>query len=99
MEDRLTVSIEELRQVCQALLDHVAAIEGTEIQLDQDFFWAIPPSELYNVYSPPQALTVGQLSESWANLQALVQDDESVNAYSLVWLADILRAIGYVVVR
>jgi hypothetical protein len=41
-------------------------------------------------------LTIGQLSESWDNLKRERQsNDESTIGYAAVWLADVLKAIGY----
>jgi len=99
MVDQLAVSVAELRQVCSQLLDHLASVDGPDVHLDKDFFWAIPKEELYNVYATPERLTVGQLSESWANLTAILADESPTNAFALVWLADVLRAIGQAVVR
>lgn len=65
----------------------------------KDHFWAIPAEQLYNVYASPQELTIGQLSESWANLTDLIGDGLPPNSYALVWLPDVLRAIGLEVVR
>jgi hypothetical protein len=99
MVERLTVPIDELRLVCSRLLDHLASAEGNEVQLEKDFFWAIPPEQLYNVDASPQDLTIGQLSESWKNLTNILGDDSPTNAFALVWLADVLRAIGQEIVR
>lgn len=99
MADQLVLSVAELRRVCGQLLDHLDTVEGPDVRLDRDFFWAIPAEKLYNVYATPEGLTVGQLSESWTNLTAILAEQAPVNAFALVWLADILRAIGQAVVR
>jgi hypothetical protein len=66
----VTISVADLRESCMVLLDHLASLEEGTIQLEMDYFWSIPETELYNVYSKTAHLTVGQLSESWENLAA-----------------------------
>jgi hypothetical protein len=90
------VSLAELRRLVDVLLSHVeAAVAGDAVELGKDYFWSIPADELYDVYKQPDALTIGQLSESWQFLRDLLADENRVLAYHLVWLADVLRAIGH----
>jgi hypothetical protein len=49
---------------------------------------------LYNLYNEPIALTIGQLSETWQHLESLTSGQDQPMGYHLVWLADIIRAIG-----
>jgi hypothetical protein len=81
------------------LLDHVAAIEGETVCVDDRMFWAIPADTRYDVYEQPSELTIGQLGESLDSLSSMMRSDEDVVAYGLVWLADILRAVGEQTVR
>lgn len=94
-----TVSVELLRQIMNRALDHVRDVGGDTIELEQDFFWSVPPHELYDVYIRPEELTIGQITESWGNLTVLQQDGEPVTAYVLVWVADVLRALGHQLYR
>jgi len=57
-------------------------------------FWSIPPDALYDVYQEPPELTIGQLTESWDNLRRLGEDEPGFGL-DLVWLSDVLRAIGH----
>lgn len=94
-----TVSVELLRKIMNRALDHVRDVGGDTIHLERDFFWSISPDELYDVYTRPEELNIGQLTESWGNLTALQQDSEPVVAYAFVWIADVLRALGHQVYR
>jgi hypothetical protein len=98
MTERLTVSLDDVRLVLSRVLDQLVDTEGGEIQLENDYFWAIPSEQLYNVYASPKDLTIGQLSESWRNLQGILDEGAPPNAYALVWLGDVLRAIGQAIV-
>lgn len=96
--DPLTVPFSELRNAFELVLAHVEAMATAQsITLDQDVFWSIPAEELYDVYNTPSDLTIGQLSESWQHLRDLLADENRVLGYHLVWLADVLRAIGQTV--
>ncbi len=90
-----TVSFAELRKSFDVALTHIEAITGTNsIAVERDYFWSIPPDELYDAYNLPSDPTIGQVSESWQHLRDVVAEPDRVLGYHLVWLADVLRAIG-----
>ncbi|MCP9621934.1 hypothetical protein FOH10_31265 [Nocardia otitidiscaviarum] len=94
-EWHLDVSLTELRRSFNLLLDHVEATTGGDIvRLDEDYFWSIPQDELYVVDRVPPNLTMGQLSWSWQHLTDLLADPDQAIGYHLVWLAEVLRAVG-----
>lgn len=99
MSDRLYVPVDVLRRAAEVLLAHVEQIEGSEVALDKDYYWAIAPEQLYDVYNNPVDLTIGQLTECLANLQTVVEEPGSSVSYALVWLADLMRAVGQSVVH
>lgn len=90
---------DQLRAALATLLDHVDAVNGPVVRLDRDYFWSVPPDAAYDVYSQPEALTIGQLSESIDNLELMVRDPESALSFGLVWLGGVLRAVGHTVVH
>lgn len=95
-EWQLHVSLTELRRTIDLLMDHVAAAaDGDTVDLDQDYFWSIGEDELYEVYNTPSDLTLGQLSWSWGHLTDLLSDPDGAIGYHLVWLSEVLRAIGH----
>jgi hypothetical protein len=91
----MTIEISKLREVISVLLDHLEEVHGGVVDLDADFFWNIPKESLYDPYQQPTELTLGQLTESWRNIESIRSDSDDVINYGLVWLADVLRAIGY----
>jgi hypothetical protein len=93
-----TISLADLRAITAKLLDHLAEVRGEAVSIPHDYFWSIPGDQLYDVYSDPHDLEVGQLFESWDFLRANLTGETDPLAYGLVWLADILRAIGLEVV-
>lgn len=99
MLEQLHVPIEVLRQASKALLDHLEAIEGASVALDIDHFWRIAPEQLFNVYNEPNDFTIGQLAECLESLAQIADDPARATSFALVWLADLLHAIGQTVVR
>ncbi len=94
--DPLHVPLAELREAFDIVLNHIeAATKSSAVDLEEDYFWSIPPATQYDVYDSPADLTIGQLSESWQNIKDLLADPDHVVGYHLVWLADVLRAMGH----
>ncbi|WP_329128245.1 hypothetical protein [Streptomyces sp. NBC_01465] len=62
--------------------------------LKEDLFWSVSADELFSVGAEPQALTIVQLSESWQHLEDLLAHEDRAVGYHLVWLANVIRAIG-----
>jgi len=91
----LSVSLADLRRSFDLLLSRMEATSADgSVVLDQDLFWSVPSDGLYDVTREPQALTIGQLSESWQQLTDLLADQDRAVGHHLVWLADVLRAMG-----
>ncbi|MFF5445192.1 hypothetical protein [Streptomyces sp. NPDC012888] len=88
------VSVDRLRAVFDLLLDHVAPSPAASITVEREAFWSIPADAAYDVYGEPGDLTIGMVSESWAQLERMVEDPERVVGHGFVWLAEVLRAIG-----
>jgi hypothetical protein len=93
-EPVVRVPVDQLRQVFELLIRHVGGESSSELAISRDYFWSIPSPARYDVYKEPGELTIGQVSESWANLQGMLEDDSKVLGFGFVWLADVLRAIG-----
>ncbi|MEU0784662.1 hypothetical protein ABZ341_24190 [Streptomyces sp. NPDC006173] len=88
------IPIDQLRRVLDLALLHVEASAGPTLSLKEDLFWSVPIDELYDVGSEPRALTLGQLSQSWQHLEELLARPDQAVGHHLVWLADVIRAIG-----
>jgi hypothetical protein len=94
MGDGPEVPLAELREVIELLLAH-AERAGGSVTLEHDLFWELPPERRHDFGQEPAEHTVGRLSESWAHLTAMADDPDRVVGYGLVWLADVLRALGH----
>jgi hypothetical protein len=94
MNHDLTIQIPRLRRAFELIADHLAESEGTALSLGNDYFWAIPADELYNVYSRPTEMSIGQLSESWQHIEDVIDGKTDIVTYHLIWLSDVLRAVA-----
>jgi hypothetical protein len=93
------VPVATLRRAADVLLEHLEELEGPVVSLDNDYFWAIPPEQLYDVMHQPSELTIGQLTECLEHLDALITDPTQATSYALVWFADLARAVGQAVIK
>ncbi|MDF6066846.1 MULTISPECIES: hypothetical protein [Streptomyces] len=93
------IPLDQLRRAFELALQHVEASTGNAVTLEHDYFWSTPGDELYDVPNEPSTLTIGQLSESWQHLEDLLAHEDRAVGYHLIWLADVIRAIGHSTVR
>jgi hypothetical protein len=89
----LRISVDELRQIADLLLDYVTSRHGESMDLERSHFWSVPVMESFDLADQPD-LTVGSIAESWGHLTDMRTDGSKVVGYGLVWLADALRAIA-----
>jgi hypothetical protein len=89
------ITVEELRELFNILMDHLEKTGTVSVKLDRDFFWSLPQDQLYNVYEEPKNLNIAQLSESLDFLNQIRLGQREPVGFALVWLADVLRAIGH----
>lgn len=93
-EPVVQVQVDELRRVFGLLMAHISKNNDGRMVTSRDYFWSIPVPGRYDVYKEPSEFTIGQVSESWENLRGILDGRSEALGYGLVWLADVLRAIG-----
>jgi hypothetical protein len=87
------IAVDDLKKALDILLARVADDHGI-VRVDRDAFWAVPSQDAYDIYREPSELTIGLVSESMANISALLLEPDRAIDYGLVWLAEVLRAVG-----
>lgn len=93
------VNIGELRGILNDLLDHVEAINGPDLRLDQDYYWGVDSDLLYDMTKEvPKADRVGSLGDSWEFLLNLRKQEGDIKgagpSLMLIHAAPLLRYIG-----
>lgn len=92
----MKLNIAELEQVLTTLLTELREQNGAEIEIEkEDFYWTIPPENLYNPYEKPQELMLGQLSDDLEHLHKLATHELPVVGNDFVKLSSIFQIIGY----
>lgn len=91
----MDIDTRELRRIFDRVITHIEESNGSTVKLDYDFFFSVPFPEIYAVDTVQHPmLTIGQLTESWANLRRTDEPGETI-AFDAVWLGDLLKAIGH----
>jgi hypothetical protein len=92
----MRISLGEVRDVCGKLLSHVDPDGQRRVDISKDFYWNVPQSVKYDRYDAPKEdqLDVGQLSDDWERLQAILSGKSPPVGAALVWLGAILSAIS-----
>ncbi len=93
MSETTTVTVDELRRASEAMLDWLEQWAGESVEIDVDLFWWIDAKEVYNPYRNPKDLSIGSIDDSIDLLRRIVDADEPI-ANGLVWLSQLLRAVG-----
>ena len=95
----MKVTTEEMRRAANILIDHLENLGEREIVIDDDFYWNIPETEMYNPYERPVNLDMGQLSDDLEEIRKLIAKKSLCVSYGLVWLSSIFRRVGEMIVR
>jgi hypothetical protein len=90
----MKITTEDLRKTFEALVDHLDETGQASVELPWDFYWDLSAEELYDPYSDPKDLSLGQLSDDWNRLLQISNGEMPAVGYALVWLSSILRAVG-----
>lgn len=95
----MRISTEEALLAAQKIVQHLEQAGWKEIEISQDFYWDISAERRYDPYEQPSEMTIGQLSEDWEHVLEIANGSAEPIGYALVWLANVLRAMGETVVR
>ena len=90
----MQIKLRDLRAISEKLFLHFEAIGIKSFEIPAEYYWNIVKDEAYDPYRKPTQLTLGQLSDDWAELEKVLQSDEEILGFHLVWLAAVCRAIG-----
>jgi hypothetical protein len=90
----MKVSVQELQRAASILLKHLEETGQNVLEIPEDFYWDVPADRRYEQYNEPKQLTVGQLSDDWAEVNRITKGEREPLGYALVWLASVLRRVG-----
>lgn len=91
----MQISIEQLREAIDLLLLKIKESKGDIIEIENDYYWVIDEAELYDPYSEPKEMGLGQLSDDIMELKKLLKSpDDSIIFYHLKIVSEILKALS-----
>ena len=90
----MQIELDEIRKAVLILINHVELKHGPTVDVDKDYYWHVQSAELYDPYSKPTDLTIGQISENATEIRQIISGERAPLSYGLVWIAAILRAVG-----
>lgn len=90
----MKIALDELLAVMRILDEHLQHTQAAEIDIEDDYYWSVPPSSRYDPSVQPSSLSLGQLSDDWFELRKLLDKKRQPNKIDLVWLASLLRRLG-----
>ena len=94
----MKIEFTELRQLLDVILNAMEEDGSTAFDVPEKLYWNLRSQERYDPYLErdkiPKLIGLGDLEEEWAQLQDLKDEDRDPIKYELVWLGQILIAIG-----
>lgn len=93
MTEPLVVRISELRHALNRVLDATETLLGPEVALHAEYYWHLPVDAAFDVYTEPQALTMGQLSDDLEVVPDRSDGVPEMASHDLMHLVGVLRAV------
>jgi hypothetical protein len=90
---RLVVSLPELSKGIALLIQHVIEAEAEDVTIDEEFYWYVTDETLFDMTDKPEVV-IGQLSDTWAELQACLNGEKEFHGRMLIHLAAFMRVLG-----
>ena len=89
----MKVKLEDIQQMISAILLNYKEVCGSEIELENDYYWKVDEKEIYAVNAEPKDFSLGQLTDDWETLQNSFKSDDLV-PHDLQRLSNILTALS-----
>ncbi len=94
MPTDMKITSSELRRSLDIVLRYLEEAGRSEFVIEDDYYWNVPAAELYEPYLEPPKLSFGQLSHDLERLESIWSGKDEPIGLALVWLGDVLKAIG-----
>ena len=90
----MKIETSDLLKIIDVLKENLLEKFPADIDVDlEDFYWELPEDGLYDPTVEPKELTLGQLSEDWAELLRLKNEGNIPVSYDLRRLSVILQIV------
>lgn len=89
----MRVKLEDIEQMISTILLRYKEVYGTEIEIENDYYWAFDEQEIYTLDDEPKDFALGQLTDDWETLQHNFKSDDLI-PYDLQRVSNILTALS-----
>lgn len=90
----MKIDISVLDNASQKIFQLLNEQKIESVEINEDLYWNISKDEIYNPYSDPKDLDLGQLSDDLLKITNISSGESEPIGYALVWLSSIYRIIG-----
>jgi hypothetical protein len=94
----LKICLTDLAKAFDLVAQHIRKTQGDVIELDEDYYWDMDESQLYDPNKEPASFSLGQLSHDVERLEQIVSGEAPAIGNSMAWLGSVLRAVGQKVI-
>ncbi|MEL6151770.1 MAG: hypothetical protein AAFV33_08935 [Chloroflexota bacterium] len=88
------ITLDELKVIVEKLLQYHEQKGDSTLPIIHEYYWNIATEQRYNPHVSPTDFTIGQLSFDLQHLREIAGGDREPTGYALVWLGQLLIAIG-----
>jgi hypothetical protein len=90
----MQVRLDDLREAFDKLLNEFKMAGQETVDIPVDYYWSIPKETRYTPYQEPTEFTLGQISDDLNEVKRIATGEVSPIYYGLVWLGNVLIAMG-----
>jgi hypothetical protein len=90
----MEIEIAKLRSITNDLLLRLEQDGTKTVELTSDYYWNLPPGEMYDKHDEPTQFVMGQLSEDLEFVNDMIEGRRPPVTYGLVWISSLLRYVG-----
>jgi hypothetical protein len=92
----LQINVTEIEEALKLLLKELREQKGDVVEIEPvDYYWSIDRDELYDPYSTPAKLTLGQLTDDLEEIRKIAGRETEPVSQDFVKISAVLAMIGY----
>lgn len=89
----MKIKLEEIELMISAIFLRYRETHGDEVEIENDYYWALDEKEIYTVDNEPKDFSVGQLTDDMETLKKSFKSDYLI-PYNLRRIANIVTALS-----
>jgi hypothetical protein len=92
----LQINVTEIEEALKLLLKELREQKGDVVEIEPvDYYWSIDRDELYDPYSTPAKLTLGQLTDDLEEVRKIACRETEPVSQDFVKISAVLAMIGH----